>query len=144
MSSTTKAYSITIAGAKKGGRRWSPSGGYNPPPHRRWCRVLDHKLNVGPLPQMPNLKCRPSSHPPLYNSLPGRGGTTGIQLQICAFCGLGRFFGEFLPLGNVLQKLHRKNIEKNAKIEDFGLPKTLPKPSQNPSKIDVPKNMQFL
>ena len=33
----------------------------------------------------------------------------------------------------------RKNTGKNAKIEDFGLPK----PSQNPSKIDVPKNIQF-
>ena len=28
-SATTKAYSITMAGAKKGGRRWSPPGGYN-------------------------------------------------------------------------------------------------------------------
>ena len=26
-------------GHKKGGRRCSPPGGYNPPPHRRWCRA---------------------------------------------------------------------------------------------------------
>ena len=26
MSATTKAYSITMAGAKKGGRRWAPRG----------------------------------------------------------------------------------------------------------------------
>ena len=32
ISSTTKAYSISMAEAKKGGRRWSPPGGYNPPP----------------------------------------------------------------------------------------------------------------
>ena len=29
MSSITKAYSISMARAKKGGRRWSPPGGYN-------------------------------------------------------------------------------------------------------------------
>ena len=29
MRSITKAYSISMAGAKKGGRRWSPPGGYN-------------------------------------------------------------------------------------------------------------------
>ena len=32
ISSTTKAYSISMAEAKKGRRRWSPPGGYNPPP----------------------------------------------------------------------------------------------------------------
>ena len=32
ISSTKKAYSISMAEAKKGGRRWSPPGGYNPPP----------------------------------------------------------------------------------------------------------------
>ena len=31
-SATTKAYSTTMGRAKKGGRRWSPPGGYNPPP----------------------------------------------------------------------------------------------------------------
>ena len=29
ISSTKKAYSISMAEAKKGGRRWSPPGGYN-------------------------------------------------------------------------------------------------------------------
>jgi len=33
-----------------------------------------------------------------------------------------------------------KNIEKRTEIEDFGLSK----PSQNPSKIDVQKNLRFL
>ena len=28
-SATTKAYSTTMGRAKKGGRRWSPRGGYN-------------------------------------------------------------------------------------------------------------------
>ena len=32
ISSTTKAYSISMAEAKKGGRRWSPPRGYNQPP----------------------------------------------------------------------------------------------------------------
>ena len=63
-SATTKAYSTTMGRTKKGGRRWSPPGGFNtiscggrPPPnlklevgrrveqrwpsaaHRRWCRA---------------------------------------------------------------------------------------------------------
>ena len=86
----------------------------------------------------PSLKCRPSSHPPLFYSLPRSSGTTGIQLQIFAFCGFWRFFCEFLPLGNVLQKLHRKNIEKSAKIKDFGLPK----PSQNLAKMPSKSRFQ--
>ena len=31
-SATAKAYSTTMGRAKKCGRRWSPQGGYNPPP----------------------------------------------------------------------------------------------------------------
>ena len=42
-------------------------------------------------------------------------------------------FFVFLPFQNVFQNLLRKNIEKNAKVEDFGLPK----PSQNPSKMPL-------
>ena len=45
-------------------------------------------------------------------------------------------FFDFLPFQNVFQNLLRKNIEKNAKIEVFGLPKPSPKPFQ----IDVPKD----
>ena len=46
---------------------------------------------------------------------------------------------DFFAFPTALEKRHRKNIEKNAKIEDFGLPN----PSQNPLKIEVPKNMRF-
>ena len=38
---TTKAYSTTVGWAKKGGRRWSPPGGYNPPPTLVVRSVLD-------------------------------------------------------------------------------------------------------
>ena len=31
-SATTKAYSTTMGRTKKGGRRWSPPGGFNTPP----------------------------------------------------------------------------------------------------------------
>ena len=34
-SATTKAYSTTMGKAKKGGRRWSPLGGYKSAAHRR-------------------------------------------------------------------------------------------------------------
>ena len=40
-SATTKAYSTTMGWAKKGGRRWSPPGGYNPPPTVGGNGVLD-------------------------------------------------------------------------------------------------------
>ena len=47
---------------------------------------------------------------------------------------------DFCPSQVALKILHRKNDEKTANIKDFGLPK----PSPNPLKIDVPKNMQIL
>ena len=53
--------------------------------------------------------------------------------------GFSKFLVDFFAFRNALQKRRRKNIEKNAKIKDFGLPK----PSQNRVKIDVPKNMRF-
>ena len=42
-SATAKAYSTTMGRGKKGGRRWSPQGGYNPPPTEGVRSVLDHK-----------------------------------------------------------------------------------------------------
>ena len=45
--------------------------------------------------------------------------------------GFGRLFSVFFAFQNAFKILHRKKHEKNAKIMDFGLPK----PSQNPPKI---------
>ena len=55
------------------------------------------------------------------------------DLRLIVF--VGHFF-DFFAFQNGLQNLLRKIIEKNAKIEDFGLSK----PSQNPSKT-LPKSM---
>ena len=49
---------------------------------------------------------------------------------------LGHLFPIAKPLRNLLRNKHRKNSEKHAKIEDFGIPK----PSQNGPKMH-PKSM---
>ena len=43
-----------------------------------------------------------------------------------------------MPLPNTLRKLHGKNIGKNAKIDDVGLPKPFP----NPPKIDQKSSLE--
>ena len=76
-SATTKVCFITMAWAKKGGRRWSPPGGYNPPPTESVQGELNHRPNrfqIHPDPsQMANLKgqalyARHGSYTPLFFS----------------------------------------------------------------------------
>ena len=52
-------------------------------------------------------------------------------------------WGDFLPLPNALRKLHRKNIENRAKIEDFGLPKPFPNPPKIDPKSSLEKTLDF-
>ena len=78
----------------------------------------------------PNL---PSPHPII---LPPRTALTAKSDQKNCPRLFFAFFFDFLPFQVAFKILHRKNVEKSAKIEDFGLPK----PSQNPPKI-LPKSM---
>ena len=66
---------------------------------------------------------------PLSISPPGSAHSAGPAPRRAAKLFLALFI-DFWAFRNGLQNLLRKNIEKTAKIEDFGLPK----PSQNPSK----------
>ena len=50
---------------------------------------------------------------------------------------------DFLPFPSVLRKRLRKNIEKNAKIKNFGLPKPSPNPPKTPSKSMFQKTSIF-
>ena len=55
----------------------------------------------------------------------------------------GLFF-RFFAFPNCNQNFASKKHRKKCENRGFWPPKTLPKPSRNPSKIDVPKDMQFL
>ena len=66
---------------------------------------------------------------PLSISPPGSAHSAGPGQNSVSASFVGLFF-EFLAFQNAVRKMLRKNIEKNAKIEDFGLPK----PSQNLTK----------
>ena len=100
----------------------------------------------------PRARSKPSSRIPISNAgrvliplslnlSPGARGPPESSSKFAGSAGLGRFFGEFLPLGNVLQKLHRKNIEKSTKIEDCGLPKPSPNPSKMALKSTAPSSV---
>ena len=145
MSSITKAYSISMAGAKKGGRRWSPPGGYNPPPTEGVRSVLDiqpHRFQIRPdqitkgESERPSSLCKPRLLFPSLFLSPGGWGPPESATKFARSASCWVSWADFLLFWHALQKWHRKNIEKNAKIEDFGLPK----PSQNPPKTP-PKSM---
>ena len=59
---------------------------------------------------------------------------------------LGAFFAffAFFALPSCIQNFASKKLRKKCENRGFWPPKTLPKPSQNPSKIEAPKNMQIL
>ena len=131
---------------QRGRRRWSPLGGFNPPPTVGVQGVLDYNCMVCLVCQVLSAKFSiyaqyaqaQISYTPLLFS-PGGSRPPQPLRHLCAFCALGAFFCDFLPLRNALQKLLRKNCENRG----FWPPKTLPKPSQNASKNDVPKNIDF-
>ena len=118
-------------------------GVFNPPPTVGVQGVLDYNCMVCLVCQVLNAKfsiyAQYAQAQISYNPsfvLPRRVPVTGAPLQKSVFCAFGAILSELLVSRNALQKSHRKNIEKSAKIEDFGFPK----PSQNPSKI-LPKSM---
>ena len=116
-----------------------PPRGLQSAAHRRWSRVLNDSQV---------LKSRVSNAgrvliPLSLNLSPGARGPPESTSNFLPSAGLDQFFGEFLPLGNVLQKLHRKNIEKSAKIEDFGLPKPFQNLPKMPSKSTSQKTCNF-
>ena len=67
---------------------------------------------------------------------PGAWGPPQTRRQKAEKFGFFAFLVDFFAFRTALEKWYRKNIEKNAKIEDFGLPK----PSQNRPEI-LPKSM---
>ena len=52
-----------------------------------------------------------------------------------------RIFGPFFRLPKCASKLTSKKHPKKSENKGFWSPKTIPKPSQNPSKMDGSKNM---
>ena len=94
ISSTTKAYSISMAEAKKGGRRWSPRGteggagraGLEEAIYAKFYQILA-------LSSASNSDISAQILEPISFSLPRSSGTTGIQAQICAFCVFWAYLG---------------------------------------------------
>ena len=62
---------------------------------------------------------------------PGAWGPPQTRRQKAEKFGFFALFLDFFAFRSALEKRHRKNIDKNAKIDDFGFPN----PSQNPPKI---------
>ena len=128
-----------------------PPGGFqlNPPPTEGGQGVLNTPSYFLAY-FLPNLSyIQPASYtsyilglPPLSFSLPRRSRIPpGRPKKItCGF--LGPFLAIFWPSKKLLEKCFEKTSKKMRKSRIWP-PKTLSKPSQNPSKIDVPKNMQF-
>ena len=122
-----------------GRRRWPPWGEFNPPPTEGVQGVLDQGhivlsqssrlITKG---QAPDGKLKFSVKlldPSLFLS-PGAWGPPPTLRQEAEICCFMAFFFDFLPFQVAIQILHRKNIEKNAKIEALATenaPKTKPK-----------------
>ena len=131
------------------GRRWSPPGGFNPPPTEGVQGVLDHHHQPQHQTQDTNIewpiqKClmRFSCFPSLYPS-PGRSRTPQTRRQKAEkFAGAAYRSAKSVP-SKIASKKCQKNIEKTAKIEDLGLPKPSPNPPKKPSKSKVQKNSVF-
>ena len=124
-----------------------PLGGLQSAAHRRWCEACWTPTtsvikSSGPITKVQalsvKLKFSVWALGPLSFSLPRRSGTTGIQAKIWSEVSKIAFLVDFFAFRTALEKWHRKNIEKNAKIEDFGLPK----PSQNLSKMPSKSKFQ--
>ena len=134
---------------RKGGRRWSPPGGLQSAAHRRWCTAcktpitnfnIKHQtpssnglstsvseIFVFPLPIIPP-QARPVHRSPAQK-----------YRFLCLFRLLGSIFSPPERASKTTTKKHRKKCENRG----FWPPETLPKPSRNPSKIDVPKDIQI-
>ena len=119
----------------------------DPPPHRRWRRVLDSKSKSWPnifKPKLLSFKSLgldlritpPLSLPRAPHIPPGR--PQDVHLIVL----LAKFF-EFLAFQNVFQNLLRNFIQTNAKIEVFGLPKAFQNPPKMPPKTKSQKTSMF-
>ena len=117
----------------------------DPPPHRRWRRVLDSKSKSWPRifqAQDAQLqKPRPRSPDyPLSISPPGHAHSAGPGQKsgkVCFF----RFFRRSFGLPQRTSKFASKNHRKKCENHGFWPPKTVPKSIQNASENDVPTNM---
>ena len=110
-------------------------------------RVLNFKSKSWPnifKPQVAQLqKPRPRSPDyPLSISPPGSAHSAGPAQNRNLFC-FCRLFFDFLAFRNALQKRLRKNIEKSAKIKEFGLPKPFQNPSKTPLKTMFQQTCDF-
>ena len=120
-----------------GGSRRSPPGGFNPPATEgvpTACRIhfqLSCRITAGPSRhsfEQFDLQCSK----PLSFSFPQRPGDHRSPAQnFCFLYLVGPSWSIFSPFQPRFKNDIEQNIEKNAKIEDFGLPN----PSQNPPKI---------
>ena len=149
LSSITKAHSITMAGAQMGGRRWSPPGVFNPPATEgvpTACEIhFQLALSNHSWPISTFFRAiRSEVFFPLSFPFPRSLGITVAQLQEIAFCVLLAHLGRFFRLPKRAWKMTSKKHRKKCENRGFWPPKPLPKPSQNPLKIEVPKNMQFV
>ena len=79
---------------------------------------------------------------PLSISPPGSAHSAGPAPK-CAAKSFFTLFGPFLGLPKRTAKFASKNHRTKCENRGFGLPKTLPKPFQNASEIDVPKNIEI-
>ena len=122
-----------------------PHGGFQSAAHRRCAK---RARSPAPSPvryarpitaresERPSSLCRPRFLFPYLFLSPGTWGPPESRAKMWANASCWASWVDFLLFPSVLQKRHRKNIEKSVKIEDFGLPK----PSQNPPKTP-PKSM---
>ena len=130
-----------------------PPGGFQSAAHRRCGNGVLNQRSHRPQPKLQTYHKGPSSRwqaqvlcqalGPLSFSLPRSLGTTADPAPRSGKMGLCGFFFRFFALPscnlNFASKKHRKKCEN----QGFWLPKPLPKRSQNPFKIDVPKNIGF-
>ena len=140
-SATTKAYSTTMGRAKKGGRRWSPPGGFNPPPTEGGAGRA-RSISI-----IPNIKHdTPSSNTlsqvsheifvfPLPKSLPRHVPYTGARVQKPRFLRLFRFRGSIFSPSETRSKNDfektSKKVRKSRISASQNLPQTLPKSLPN-------------
>ena len=80
---------------------------------------------------------------PLSFPFPRSLGTTANPTPKSGKVWFFRIFGRFFRLPNRAWKMISKKHRKKCENRGFGPPKTLPKPFQNPLKIEIPKNMRF-
>ena len=120
-----------------GGRRCPPPGGFQSAGHRRCANGVPDSFPTGSVQsQLANLDILSSSSFAQFDLKcsfpypflsPGGGGPPQTRRQKAEKFVFFAFLVDFFAFRTALEKRYRKNIEKSAKIKDFGLPN----PSQN-------------